>query len=576
MKTDSVLRNPSLWVVFWQWKCNSISDCVGPKDPQGQVPVMMDFLSNIGGTKYLNTVVQYDDTNGPAGNPVALFDTSHVWFDNSNPLTGWPATAAQQNGEIEAAQAHFNLQNSPDAIILVATPPNILMPSGLGCAFHGSDASKTPRIPAIMFPYQNMCGTAGVLCNCAAAIPGFYTPTFASQTTVHLFHELAETIVAPRADTGPNGELPEPSWRPEIGDISNCAPVSVPISPTADYFMAGMWSNAANVPTGNGLFNNSVLSRATRITQFVVNNDQLQAAWGNPDTFSPSYVTINQNEPAGVKLTGDPGAVSWSNNRLDIFVKQQNTTTLMHPYWTPQGVGGGFWTWESFAPPTTDCAVFSNPDVTSRRPFSLLLAMSCLSGGKVGHVFVRRFENPSWEDWQDLGTPGTANGSATMIGGVSVVSSSSSKVDLFLTSTAGNTGLVRLTSTSGGAKGTWSSPTFVVAPTVCSGGLVGDPDAASWAEGRIDVVVRGCTNKLQHLVVNGSTSWELGGVAGNGTPSGRLVARNPTVTAMGDNRLVVSIVDESGTPWNLRYDFGWKSWVRSLASSAFGIESTYW
>jgi hypothetical protein len=535
---------------------------------------MLDMLSNLGGSKYLNTVVQYNDAAGNAGNQPGFFakTASRIWFDNTNPISPSDWANIPFHPEVVRARAHFSI-TSPDAIIILAMPPSIVGPS-TNCGSHWSNTNSNPSQPFITFQYQNNCGAIGTPCTCYAPDPGFYTPTFVSSMTSQLFHEIGETIVDPRFEVSGSVGWME-SNGDEIGELACCTPVSVPLSPTADYFLPGLWSNAAQISQGSN-WANGVLSRATRITQFVVSNDQLQAAWGNPDNFAPNFVTINQNEPAGVKLVGDPGAVSWSNNRLDIFVKQQNTTTLMHPFWTPQGVGGGFWTWESFAAPTTDCAVFSNPDVTSRRPFSLLLAMSCLSGGKVGHVFVRRFENPSWEGWQDLGTPGTVNGSATMIGGVSVVSSSSSKVDLFLTSTAGNTGLVRLTSTSAGAIGTWSSPTFVAAPTACSGGLVGDPDAASWAEGRVDVVVRGCTNKLQHLVVNGSSSWELGGVAGNGAPSGRLVARNSTVTAMGDNRLVVSVVDETGTPWNIRYDFGWKSWVRSLAFSAFGIESTYW
>ncbi len=76
------------------------------------------------------------------------------------------------------------------------------------------------------------------------------------------------------------------------------------------------------------------------------------------------------------------------------------------------------------------------------------------------------------------------------------------------------------------------------------GGVVGDPAAASWADGRIDIFVRGADNKLWQIWTPcGGCAWNgwLQPVGADGT-----LASSPTVTSWGEGRLDLFVLGTTG------------------------------
>jgi|HubBroStandDraft_1064217.scaffolds.fasta_scaffold03039_4 hypothetical protein len=561
---DSVLRNPQVFVDFWGWGCSSASDCAAKNlDPIPEIPALLDFLSNIGGSRYLNTVVQYSDVNGSAGNPVNFFSTANVWY-STDPLpngANWPTTT-QQSAEVAAAYNFFGIKNiahPSDAIVILAMPPTV---SGANeCGNHSAAPNPnngSPSIPYVMYPYQNQD-------TCYVSNPPYYTATFAANVTVSAFHEIAEAITDPRSDggwdVGNNHDV-------EIADIACCTPVLTPLSPTASYYLPSLWSNAANIRSGSE-FSNAVLSRATRFDQYVVNGGNIWHSWGNPNTYTASWSVI-PNQPSGHSFEADVGAVSWSNNRVDLFALEGDVN-LWHIWWD-----GSTWHWgdggTAWPLPSSNCGTLYSPDVTSTQPGHLQVAVTCIEAGLATHVFVRRYTG-SWQAWQDLGSE---SGGEAYNSGPAITAWDANNIHMFVKRADGT--LWHLSSSDAGVN--WSAPDSRGAPSGVT--LVGDPDAAAWAANRLDVVIADNAGKIDHLAWDGQTftwAWDPGGVNGNGGPSGKTMAINPSVTAMGDNRLWVSAVDSAGTVWDYGYDVGseWLTWHSdSPGVSGLGVESSYW
>ena len=94
-----VETSPKLYLVFWgsQWNNN---------DPSGEANLLEAFYSGVGGSSWLNSVIQYcqgvaagtvfcSGAGTPAGNPSTLF--AGFWYDNGSSaptLTVWAPTPA--------------------------------------------------------------------------------------------------------------------------------------------------------------------------------------------------------------------------------------------------------------------------------------------------------------------------------------------------------------------------------------------------------------------------------------------------------------------------------------------------
>lgn len=196
----SILEYPKIYLTFWGW---------GPThdDPDGEIPVLTEFLQYIGGTPYLAPMTQYymDDPSAPGGkryiqNPVNML--LGTWFDDVHPMPVLAGTADIEK-EVRASIAIFGYD--PDAIYFIATPKSRFW-SADACAYHGSTSaggSYPTTVAYVDFPYQpTVCAKLGI--------------GGAAATTVLAFHEVIEAMNDPRL-----GDKPVPPKTPAAELPSN-------------------------------------------------------------------------------------------------------------------------------------------------------------------------------------------------------------------------------------------------------------------------------------------------------------------------------------------------------------------
>jgi serine protease len=234
---------PKIYLVLWgsQWNNN---------DPSGEEAILNNFYSNVGGSNWSNSVVQYCEgvpsgtvsCNGagtPAGNPTGLL--AGVWFDNASSAPGRPRQS-QIAAEAVRAAAHFgNTTASSNAsvqyVIATATHNNS---SGFGtqyCAYHSSTTSSYGHVAYTNLPYITDAGAS-----CGANFNGL-GPT--AGITIVGGHEMAETMT---------DQFPSTGWTDSTGaeNGDKCAWISSGQGASADVILTNgtsvpvqsLWSNA--------------------------------------------------------------------------------------------------------------------------------------------------------------------------------------------------------------------------------------------------------------------------------------------------------------------------------------------
>lgn len=238
---------PRVYVVFYgsQWS----------SDPSGEAALVQNFLTGVGGSSWLNSVVQYcqgvssgtyfcNGAGTAAGNPAGIL--AGVWFDNG--ITA-PSRPAQSDLAAEAvrAAAHFGNtaagSNATTQYVIATAHGN--NSSGFGtqyCAYHSSTSSSYGNVAYTNLPYMTDAGAS-----CGANYNGL-GPN--AGITIVEGHELAETIT----DQFPNGGWLDGSGA-ENGD--KCAWISSGQGATANISLStgtfpvqSLWSNAFNSGKG--------------------------------------------------------------------------------------------------------------------------------------------------------------------------------------------------------------------------------------------------------------------------------------------------------------------------------------
>jgi serine protease len=224
-------------------------------DPSGEATIVTNFLNGVGGSSWLNSVVQYcqgvatgtvfcNGAGQAAGNPRGIL--AGVWVDNGSLAPSRPSQS-DLAAEAVAAAAHFgNTTASSNAtvqyVIATATGNNS---SGFGtqyCAYHSSTSSTYGRVAYTNLPYITDAGPS-----CGANFNGL-GPN--AGITIVEGHELAETI----SDQFPNGGWLDGGGA-ENGDkcawISSGQGASANISlSTGTFAVQSLWSNAFNNNSG--------------------------------------------------------------------------------------------------------------------------------------------------------------------------------------------------------------------------------------------------------------------------------------------------------------------------------------
>lgn len=239
---------PKIYVVMWgsQWNNN---------DPSGEEAILHSFYSGVGGSPWLNTVVQYcqgvpsgtyfcNGAGTPAGNPNGIL--AGMWYDNATAAPSRPSQSQLAAEAVRAAKFFGNTSAGSNAsvqyVIATAHGHNA---SGFGtqyCAWHSSTSSTVGNVAYTNLPYMTDAGAS-----CGANFNGLGAK---AGITIVGGHEMAETI----SDQFPNGGWLD-SGGEEIGD--KCAWISSGQGASADIKLStgtfpvqSLWSNAFNSDAG--------------------------------------------------------------------------------------------------------------------------------------------------------------------------------------------------------------------------------------------------------------------------------------------------------------------------------------
>jgi len=209
----AIQNAPRVYVIFWGWT----------SDPYGEQGYLMNFLSKVGCTSWLNTVSQY------SGGYCSSYQGA--WSDSA----GVPTTPSDPQIQSEALKLanYLGLNHSDANVQIVVATPTGHSTSGFGssyCAYHGVVGGT--GLSYTDLPYMP---DAGYSCGW-----GSVTGSALDGVSIVEGHELAEAITDPQLNAwyDANGS--------EIGDI--CAWTGLAdIYLNGSYFaMQPLWSNRAN------------------------------------------------------------------------------------------------------------------------------------------------------------------------------------------------------------------------------------------------------------------------------------------------------------------------------------------
>jgi hypothetical protein len=238
---------PKIYLVFWgsQWT----------SDPSGEASILQSFYKGVGGSSWLNSVIQYcqgvasgtvfcNGSGTPAGNQTGIL--AGVWNDNASVA---PAHPKQSQLAAEAVNAAFHFGNklpgdnaSVQYVIATATGNNS---SGFGrqyCAYHSSTSSTYGNIAYTNLPYITDAGAS-----CGANFNGL-GPN--AGITIVSGHEMGETVT---------DQFPSSGWTDSSGQENGdkCAWISSGQGAAADISLStgsfpvqSLWSNAFNSDAG--------------------------------------------------------------------------------------------------------------------------------------------------------------------------------------------------------------------------------------------------------------------------------------------------------------------------------------
>lgn len=220
---------PKIYAIYWgaAWSTTG--------DPNGVKARATTFYGIIGGSKWLNSVTQYTQSDGQhVGNSPGSFAGTYV--DATNRVPSRP-TQSQLAAEAARAAAIFNDYSANASYVILL--PHGIKPSGFGsqyCAWHSSTAvSGKGTIAYTNLPYMPdagaSCGANSVNAGSAGTLDG---------VTIVGGHEQAETETDPQPNTG---------WLDSSGaeNGDKCAWMNLENNPNAGGFPTQpLWSNATS------------------------------------------------------------------------------------------------------------------------------------------------------------------------------------------------------------------------------------------------------------------------------------------------------------------------------------------
>jgi len=184
----TIQRSPKQVLILWGFgKCTST--CTN--DPNRTVPILFNFLKDVGGADYLDSTTQYFQKNGSLVTHITNpHNTLFAFLVDNNPAPTHP-TPAQVAVQVQAAQKFLKQGNNKDFNYVVAfgfrhDPPGF-GPGGF-CAFHTAFGTRTSFQPFTEEPYVTEAGDACAANTVNGPLDG---------VSIVLGHEVGEAITDP-------------------------------------------------------------------------------------------------------------------------------------------------------------------------------------------------------------------------------------------------------------------------------------------------------------------------------------------------------------------------------------------
>lgn len=544
-----------VYLVYWGWR----------SDPDNDIPTIETFLRYAGGSRYLNTVTQYEGApTGPNGSkivdpsaritagpsptlpvsggllvdtwhdPVAVYNTGDAGSDGS-----YPRDRAAAVAEVIKAIDHFVSAGTmqpydPNAIIVILNPKY--------------DATNATREwPSFEGGYHDSVGGSGS--NQIAFVEMPYPSATSGSTTAlmthDLAHELLETMTDPYRDPAPAGKTlgPKTGWYGAI-NLSTSATENE----NADYCNDGtiefefvqLGPNPADVFSFPSSWSNSALGGGgTCARSYTTAWESYRSASDGNLWFQTSVRSWGTAFPP-TKITGALDAALSGNGRTDVVAIDQSKY-LVHGYTSDSGWS---WSWDSLGLPYGSTAYsWSKPSIAASGYAQLDVYALARSryGSYLRHLPIR---GGAVGGWNTISTPFTATSAPT------AVSPRPGWMDVFVPDTTGLIQHGRATDGSG------NPPSFSPLPPPAAR-LVDYPDATSWSNGRWDLVQVDANGAVEHTEGDEEIGWNGWGWDVWKHPmwdSGRMF-KHVTMTQLGDHRLRFEATDDVGNLWTATYDW---------------------
>jgi hypothetical protein len=237
----------------------------------------------------------------------------------------------------------------------------------------------------------------------------------------------------------------------------------------------------------------------------------------------------DRGKPLGLNLTGDPTAVSWGANRIDVF-SLASDGQLWHIVWNANQWSA----WEPLSAPSV--GLVGSPDVASWG--SNRLDVFARGGdNKLWH----RVWNGQWNAWENLCD--SPHPSCSITSDPSAVSWASNRIDVLARGTAPDNHLYRKVFSAG-----WNQWENLCASPHPNCAITSGPDVASWAANRLDIFAAGAGNKMFHRVWTG-TAW------GPWEDMGGFLTADPGVVSWAGRRVDVFVRGANNFLYYRRYAY---------------------
>jgi serine protease len=243
----TIFRRPKIYLILWHWPSTTHPGAVR----------LINFFKGTGGSGWQGVTTQYFQGRGKTKQYVTnpRNQLAGAWFDSA--AIHDDLSDAEVAREAARGVAHFGSRPDPNALYMVATPPNN-NDAGFNqhhyCAYHGYTTTRTnpgitPHIAYSNLPYIPQAGVG-----CGAYLVNDGSVGYYDGLTMAAGHEYLEAVTDPGVGNDGNG-----GWYDVLGQENADKCIYITSGPgkahnvhwsTGTFAVQTTWSNRANAHTG--------------------------------------------------------------------------------------------------------------------------------------------------------------------------------------------------------------------------------------------------------------------------------------------------------------------------------------